>query len=181
LSKYFLFLKFCLEAKMLERFKFTVVFILIPVTNCLSQQLSHQVIVPFAELASDNKISCSQTVGETAVEIFNCFDHFLTQGFQQPAIKSSSDYIRDGIGVAVYPNPVSDYVYIELWGESSMSFKIDIINITGNIVFSETKAFSDKFWYKEPQNVDDLIRGFYLIRITSKNPMMNRSFKIEKI
>jgi hypothetical protein len=166
---------------MIKRFKFLIVLTMVLETTGLPQTLSNQVIVPFAELSADSKISCSQTVGETAVVIFNGFDHVLTQGFQQPPIKISDQEIPDGIGVKVFPNPVSEYVNIELWGESAMIFNIDIINVTGNIVFSETKSFTEKFWYREPQNVENLISGFYLVRITCKNPIMNRSFKIEKI
>lgn len=168
------------EAKMLKIFRLIIVFILVLEANGLSQQLSNQVIVPLAGLESDSKISYSQTVGEPVVEIIGGIDYIFTQGFQQPGIKTKPiDNIVDGI--SVYPNPASDYVYIEIRGISSMTFKIDIINITGNIVFSDTKSFSGISFYKEPQNIENLTTGFYIIRLTSNNPVMVQTFKIQKI
>lgn len=149
--------------------------------DCLSQQLSHQVLVPVAGVATCSKVAYSQTIGETAVEIFGCSNYFFTQGFQQPEFKISGETQPAGNGVKVYPNPVRDYMVIELFGESARTFRIDIVNITGNIVSSERRIFSDRYWYKEHQNIDDLIKGFYIVRIVSEDGMIDRSFKIEKI
>jgi hypothetical protein len=143
--------------------------------------LSHQVLVPLAGVTTDSKVSYSQTVGETAVEIIGCSSYIFTQGFQQPGIWLSQKDPPPGTGVNVYPNPATDYVTIELFGESTRTFRIDIINITGTIVLTERKVFDGRFWYKEPQNIKNLIRGFYLIRISSEDGFMNRTFKIEKI
>ncbi len=59
--------------------------------NLFSQQLSHQVLVPAAGVASNGTLSYSQSVGETAVEIITGSGFILTQGFQQPAIKLSPE------------------------------------------------------------------------------------------
>jgi hypothetical protein len=154
---------------------------LVLLANGLSQQLSHQVIVPLAGLASYSKISYSQTAGETAIELTGCSEYLFTQGFQQPGMRFSDVTRPEGMGVKVYPNPATDYVIIELFGDSEETFKIDIINVMGRVVFSEKREFSDQFWYKEPHNIEGLLRGLYLIRITSERRMMNRIFKIEKI
>jgi hypothetical protein len=166
---------------MMKVLKILIPFFLVSWTNVFSQQLSHQVLVPLAGITSDNKISYSQTVGETAVEIVECSPYIFTQGFQQPGIKLSHEDPPPGTGVNVYPNPATDYITIELFGESARTFRIDIINITGTVVLTERKVFDGQFWYKEPQNIENLIRGFYLIRISSEDGILNRAFKIEKI
>jgi hypothetical protein len=166
---------------MIRGFQVIILLILFLQTNVLSQQLSHQVLVPLAGVASNTKISYSQTVGETAVEIVRCSDFIFTQGFQQPGIKFSKESPPPGTGVQVYPNPVNDYLTIELFGETSRKFRIDIINIAGIVVFTTRKVFEDQYWYKEQHNTENLIRGFYLIRVISDDGMINRSFKIEKI
>lgn len=150
-------------------------------TNVMSQQLSHQVLVPLAGVASDNHVSYSQTVGETAVELFGCSEYLFTQGFQQPAFKFANEVPPAGNGVKVYPNPVSDFVVVELFGESSRTFRIDIINITGTVVQSLKKEFNYQYWYREQQDIGHLIKGFYIIRIKSEDGLIDRSFKIEKI
>ncbi len=146
-----------------------------------SQQLSHQVHVPMAGIASGCNLNYSQTVGETEVEIVGCSEYLFTQGFQQPGIKFTHETPPPGTGVNVYPNPVSDYLTIELFGETARAFRVDIINITGTIVLSERKIFYDRFWYREPQNTENLIKGFYVVRIMSDDRMINRVFKIEKL
>jgi hypothetical protein len=172
---------FGIVEKMFKSFWILIFFIMGVCNATLSQQLSHQVIVPLAGLASDRKVSYSQTVGETAVEIIGCTQYLFTQGFQQPSIKFSSERRPEGNGVKVYPNPATDYLIIELFGEKPKTFRIDIINITGNVVFSEMKIFSGSFWYREPQNISDLISGFYIVRVLSADGLVNRTFKIEKI
>jgi len=146
-----------------------------------SQQLSHQVLVPMAGIASGGGLNYSQTIGETAVEIVGCSEYLFTQGFQQPGIKFTYENQPPGTGVNVYPNPVTDFLTIELFGESSRAFRIDIINVTGTVVLSIRKVFSDRFWYREAQDMEDLMRGFYVVRIMSDDRLINRIFKIEKL
>lgn len=166
---------------MMKGFKILGLFFLILWTNVFSQQLSHQVLVPLAGLYSDGRISYSQTIGETAVEIVSCSDYIFTQGFQQPLIKVSSETPPEGSGIKIYPNPVTEFVTIELYGESAKTFRIDFINLSGRVVRSSRVELSNNFWYKEPQNIKDLISGFYLIRIKSEDGKLTRTFMIEKI
>jgi hypothetical protein len=166
-----------------------IVFILcllgVPATM-FSQELSLQVVVPMAGLTSGNSLSYSQTVGETAIEIVGCVDFIFTQGFQQPGFKGfkvTDEGGHNGTGVNVYPNPAEDFITIELFGESARTFRVDIIDITGNVVMSERKVFNGKFWYRDPLSIENLKRGFYLVRIysESENGILNRTFKIEKL
>lgn len=166
---------------MVKGFRLLILCLLVSWTNSLSQQLSHQVLVPLAGIISGNNLNYTQTVGETAVDLFGCSEYLFTQGFQQPGIKMSSEIPPPGNGVKVYPNPVSDYLTIELFGESERTFRVDIIDIEGTVVLSERKAFTGRFWYKEPQNIENLIRGFYVVRIMSEDRMIIRTFKIEKL
>jgi hypothetical protein len=149
----------------------------------LSQQLSNQVLVPCAGLSADKSVNYSQTVGETAIEIIGCYDFVLTQGYQQPPFKGKSDgdIWPKGMGTNVYPNPASDFITVELWGESAETFRIDLINITGIVVLSEKRVFNEKFWCKNPLNIENMIRGFYLVRIYSDDGVLYRTFKIEKL
>jgi hypothetical protein len=161
--------------------KILMPFLMVSWASVFAQQLSHQVLVPVAGLVNDDKISFSQTVGETAVEIVGCYDYIFTQGFQQPGIKVKNDEWPVGTGIKVYPNPAEDYLIVELFGESPRNIRIEIIDITGTVVFTDRKSFNDRYWYKEWYNVDFLIRGFYLVRVLTEDGFMNRTVKIEKI
>lgn len=162
-------------------FKILIIGLLLSWTTGFSQQLSHQVLVPLAGVVSGSNLSYSQTVGETAVDIVGCSEYIFTEGFQQPGIKPANETPPQGTGVKVYPNPVSDFLTIELFGETARTFRVDIINVSGTVVMTERRSFSDKFWFREPQNIKDLIKGFYMVRIISEDRMINRTFKIEKL
>lgn len=146
-----------------------------------AQQLSHQVLVPLAGIAVEGKINYTQTVGETAVEIVGCSWYVFTQGFQQPGMKFSDIRKPDGTGVKVYPNPARDFVTIELFGESARTFRVEIIDITGTIIYSDQKVFNSQFWFREPHSIENLIKGFYLVRVASDDGSINRTFKLEKL
>jgi len=146
-----------------------------------SQGLSHQVIVPVAGLQNGAKVHYSQTLGEAAVEVMACPAFVFTQGFQQPGLKKKSDIPPPGNGVKVYPNPVTDFVTIELFGNCRRTFKIDFFSISGVLLWSEKIEFNDNYWYCRPFDVENYSRGLFLIRIISTDGLINRSFKIEKL
>jgi len=164
------------------RGKFFLIIFLTGIAGSInSQTLSHQVLVPLAGVSSAGAVSYSQTVGETAVTIVGCYDFVCTQGFQQPGIKFSDIIPPQGNGVNVYPNPAVSHITFELFGDVSRSFRIDIMNITGTVVASLKRSFSNDYWLREDYNIESLIRGFYLVRILSDDGMINRTFRIEKM
>jgi hypothetical protein len=150
-------------------------------TDLFSQQLSHQVLVPLAGVIKAGSVDYSQTIGETAVEVFTATDIVFTQGFQQPCMQMSKENPPPGNGVKVFPNPVTDMINIELFGEGSRTFIIDIINISGTIVRSEKLDFPDKFWQIEHFNVEQFSRGLFFVRVISGDGLISRTFKIDKM
>jgi hypothetical protein len=166
---------------MVKRTKILLLLLLISRTGVFSQHLSHQVIVSAAGVISTGVINYSQTIGETAVQIIENSDIVFTEGFQQPGIKISSESPPPGNGVKVYPNPVTDYVNIELFGEVARTFKIDLINLTGTIVRTEKLVFPGQFWHIQQVSVEKLGRGLYFVKIVSDDGLISRIFKIEKL
>lgn len=150
-------------------------------SNAYSQQLSHQVLVPLAGVTNTGSLAYSQTIGETAIEIFQSSDCVFTQGFQQPCIKFTKEDPPPGNGVKVYPNPVSDYVNVELFGDISRNFRVEIINISGTVVISERIEFTDMYWNTHQIAVEKLSTGLYFVRILSDDGVISRIFKIDKI
>jgi hypothetical protein len=150
-------------------------------TNLFSQELSHQVLVPLAGVTSTGSINYSQTAGETAVEVISSSDFVFTQGFQQPGIKLVKVDPPKGNGAKVYPNPVTDIINIELFGDGSRAFRIDLINISGTIVRTEKMVYTDPFWQILQFPAGQLSKGLYFVRIVSDDGLISRTFKIDKM
>lgn len=166
---------------MFKSIRILILLLSVPGTNLFSQHLSHQVLVPVAGVISAGAIHYSQTGGETAVAIMSSSEYTFTQGFQQPAIKLIKKDTPPGNGVKVYPNPVTDFVTVELFGDVSRIFRIDIISFSGTIVRTEKMVFADSFWHVQQFPVDNLSKGLYFVRIVSEDGLISRTFKIEKM
>jgi hypothetical protein len=161
----------------------TILFVLILFswTKAFPQQLSHQVLLPAAGVIYTGGITYSQTIGETAVELFSSSGYFLTQGFQQPGFLMLPGVQPSGTGVKAYPNPVTDFVNVEFFGETGRSFRITISNISGITVYSKDLSFENGYWYIQEIPVSHLSSGLYFIVVVSKDGVLRRAFKVEKI
>jgi hypothetical protein len=166
---------------MKKKINLFIIIIFASCVNIIAQQLTHQVLVPVAGVSSTSSINYSQTIGETAVEIINSSDFVFTQGFQQPGIKSSKENPPPGNGVKVYPNPVTDFVTIELFGDVTRDFRIEFFTMSGSILRLENLAFKNQYWHNQQYSVEKYTKGLFFIRITSEDEVINRIFKIEKL
>ncbi len=176
------FVTLLLEIYDMKRNWILILLILLPsVQKLFSQELSHQVLVPFAGITDTPALEYTQTAGEAAVITISTVDLVLTQGFQQPRIIFKNPVAPQGNGVKVYPNPVRDEIIVELFGDVSRSFRIEIINISGVSVIAEKVDYEDLFWQVKKYPAGQLKRGFYLVRVYSDDGLINRTFKIEKL
>jgi hypothetical protein len=169
------------DNKVIGKSKILLVALIFLMTNGYSQQLSMQVIVPAASVILAGGIDFSQTIGETAVEEISSPDYILTQGFQQPKLKVKLVNNNEGNGVKAYPNPAVDYVNVELWGDISREFRITVINMNGTIVYSKELSFAGKYWHIEEVPISTLSKGLYFVSAVSKDGVIYRSFKIDKM
>jgi hypothetical protein len=150
-------------------------------TTINGQQLSNQVLVPAAGLAKVGVVSYSQTIGETAVELMNGSGFYLTQGFQQPGITATVVVPPPGTGVDAYPNPVTDHLYVKMFGEDARKIKIEIINFIGAVINTVNLEFTANYYYVKEIDVTGLKYGIYLVKVTSDDSVISRIFKIEKM
>jgi Secretion system C-terminal sorting domain len=165
---------------MIGRPKVLILLLLFPGATGFSQQLSHQVLVPAAGLATSGTINYSQSIGETAVEFISGSGFILTQGFQQPGMKVT-DTPPAGTGVDVYPNPATDHITVKMFGSDARKFRIEIINIAGTIVSSMTMDFITDYNIEQQIDITHLTFGIYFVRVASYDAKINRVFKIEKM
>ncbi len=165
---------------MIKVIKILILLILLSTANGFSQQLSHQVLVPAAGLATTSNLNYSQTIGETSVEILSS-GFILTQGFQQPGMLTIYNTQPPGTGVEVYPNPATDNITIKLFGEIARNFRVEVINMTGTIIRSMTLEFITRYNIEQNIDISALTLGIYLVRVTSSDSKISRTFKIEKM
>jgi hypothetical protein len=162
------------------RFLLLTVFLVLG-KDLFSQQLTQQVLVPVAGVNSVGNINYSQTIGEAAVEIISGQDYILTQGFQQPGLKLTIEPPHAGNGLNIFPNPATDHITIKLFGDNPRDLRVDIINLSGVIVYSEKFCFTDKFYLEKDIPVSNYNNGVYYVRIMSSDKEISRTFIFEKM
>lgn len=147
----------------------------------LSQELSNQVLVPIAGISESQNLEYTYTIGEAAVEILSSHELVVTQGFQQPRFIFRKEVPPMGNGANVYPNPVTDVINVELFGDKDRTYTVEILNIAGIILISEKLSFTGTYWQIRQYPATGLSRGFYLVRITSDDAVISRIFKLNKM
>lgn len=160
------------------------IFIFLLATGTLlldAQGLSHQVLVPAASTWQGEQYTISQTVGEPVVTYLPGENWELTQGFQQPLNVEKGIFIKQGNGALVYPNPVSDYLKIEMFGTESIEYHITIFSIDGSIYFRKDYSCIGRFDRIETLNVKEFKRGMYFVRVETTPRKIEKTFKIEKM
>ena len=157
-----------------------VLFLLLAGEFALSQSISQAVLVPAAAVVLKSSINYSQTIGEPIVEMISADGKILTQGFQQKRIVRT-EIINPGTGVESYPNPVDEYVNVKIWGNKPRELRISIFNFQGVMLYDTERKFLDPYQEVIEIGVSDYKRGIYLIRVTSKDNGIYRTFKFEKM
>ncbi len=159
-----------------------ILFLLMPVVSaCFAQDVSHQVIVPWATIADVSDYNINQTVGESIVEVLDGNDYFLTQGFHQPRIHLTGQSQIDDKWIEVYPNPVIDFLNIEFSRYESTDFEVIIFGLNGTLYYQQEISCGRYSWKTEAINLSKYKRGMYFLRIRSLDNRVSRLFKIEKM
>ena len=146
-----------------------------------AQHLSHQVLVPAAGTAICTSAHLSQSIGESAITLLSSDMYDLTQGFQQPRVRLVVVDQPQGSGVKAYPNPATEFLNIEIYGESARSYSIVLMDLSGRIVYSSELNFTDTYWYVHSIPVRQYVKGFYLARVRCTKGIIDRTFKISII
>jgi len=82
------------------------------------------------------------------------FDNLITSVQEQPAKKTLFN---------LYPNPASDIVTLNIDNTINADFTLNIYNVTGELVSSETLRQN-----QQQINISDLSNGIYMVEIKSK-------------
>lgn len=139
---------------------------------CWAQSLSRAVIGAAGDAFHFNKGSLDWTLGEVATSTYIQESKILTQGFQQPEIKTK----RAGSIIACYPNPSKDFAYVV--ADDKGDYLVEVFTMLGLKVLSKNISAT-----KTPLQIDlrDLGPALYVLRIVDLKTSEAFSFKIEKI
>ncbi|MBU1720995.1 MAG: T9SS type A sorting domain-containing protein, partial [Bacteroidetes bacterium] len=85
--------------------------------------------------------------------------------------------LEDGdFSVEVFPNPFSSSLFVDIKGSENISTEVQITNLSGVIVFSDT--IHDSSTRLEIQGTENFPAGIYLVHV--QNEFMSRAFKVVK-
>ena len=158
----------------------TVLFLLLSGEFALSQEISHEVLVPAAKVVLKGNINYQQTIGEPIVDILRVDDKVLTQGFQQKRVQPKKVDVT-GSNVKSYPNPVTDFLYVEVWGDVARELNFSILNFQGVMLFNTERNYPYPYFEVIEVPVASYKPGIYFLRVTSKDNVFYRTFKFEKM
>lgn len=132
-----------------------------------AQSLAPTVFSSGGANSSSAKIKLSATIGEAIVTTETNGKHILTQGFQQGAkiIYNSVIEYNPSIKVNAYPNPASDYIYLNVSGLTHKRVYVNVINIMGQKVEIPLLAQSYDSGEQIRLDLSQIQKGSYLIRV----------------
>jgi hypothetical protein len=82
--------------------------------------------------------------------------------------------IKQNIRANIYPNPSNEEINISIETNYNDAFKIQILNVQGQIVREFTPEFKSNYLYTE--NVNDLKSGLYIVEIIGSKNILKQKF-----
>ncbi len=163
----------------MNRLVFIVFLSLIGLFSYGQESISRQVVATAGADTTVNGISVSWTLGELAVETFEATGVTLTQGFQQGFfdITSVGDPISNNFELKIYPNPASEYVWIDLQSDEIRAIRVEIYNMEGKLMYHNEFDFASGPTQIPLQNLNS---NQYILKISDSDGKLLQTFKLIK-
>jgi hypothetical protein len=160
---------------------FLILFLILFTLSVVAQQIKQEVIASAGgfNVASDNSISISWTLGETIIPTFTSQDGslILTHGFQQKLIITNvEENILNPVRVTIFPNPASEIINIEFDSPTERELKLFLLDAQGKLV--KTEQIESGITNKQI-NMQDLPSGIYYLRVI--NGKLVNVYKVVKL
>jgi hypothetical protein len=157
-----------------------LIFLILLTGSVNSQSVSNFVISSLGSSYDNNFEIVQSTVGESVIETF--YDksyYYLTQGFQQPGVKTKK-FKYSSNSVDFFPNPVVSNLIVVFNYAEETEYRIELFSITG--VYIEKHNISGAFeGYKMQIDFSRFTQGVYLIFVYSTNNKLLKTGRIIKI
>jgi hypothetical protein len=122
------------------------------------------------------------SIGEFATITLSNANNFLTQGFQQPFVDTTTtimDAGNPGMIISYFPNPTSGNLSINISNPSNQKITIDLFDVLGQIIISNNSEIAIAGNTNLVLDMKNCATGNYFLRIKS-NENYVKSFKILK-
>jgi hypothetical protein len=143
-----------------------------------AQSVSPDVISSGGDFFSSLSGSVSWTLGEPMGETYSAPNHFLTQGFQQTWGIGASVGGSDPVNAEVYPNPTSDFVYLQFGDRASGSYVIEVFNTLGQQLSAQN--FTATPSAKATVSLASFADGIYFISVKKADGTQTSTYRITK-
>lgn len=141
------------------------------------QSIKPDVITTSGNVDATSNNSVSWTIGECITETFSDAGNKLTQGYQQGNYDVSTlvDNTGNLIKIVLYPNPATDYVYLEIQLQDIFGSYFQLYDLNGRCLINE-KINSEKteIW------LGSYSSNAYILNVYAANKKLLKSFKIIK-
>jgi len=123
---------------------------------------------------SNGEYAIDFTLGEPVIETVQRDGKMLTQGYHQPTLAIIEvKQIDENFNAALFPNPATSFLNIELDAFDGVSFELQDVN--GKVI--EQEGINQKV---TSINVKSLERGVYLLKLVDENDNKLKSYKFLK-
>ena len=155
---------------------FILAFLLLGVSSYAQDTISKQVIGPGGQTFENGNTKLSYSVGEVAVGAMTDEDgsYQLGNGYY-PSLNLSTLNTENPelqLQVKVYPNPVTEAIYIT--HPTEQFFDVRITDISGKQILQTAHQ------KQQPLNVQTLTTGTYFVTVTTKESKQTNTYKIIK-
>ena len=159
-------------------------FLIVLILGChilSAQSIDMFVLASAGDDFSNETLSISSTLGEMMIETISSENHILTQGFQQSRLTLDT-WLQDSYNqweVRIYPNPVEDLLTIHINGDYYGRIRIELFDLKGRklMINLSEKPFS---MADVQLDLNNIVTGFYLLKITSYDFKYCKITRIEK-
>ncbi len=166
---------FCPENKTTWRLPKTIAFVSLVLLS--SKALAQNNTVSSGGVASGSNGTVSYSVGQVFYNFYMGDNGKLLQGLQQPyevSVITGTNDLQINLKVAVYPNPVFDYLTLTIQHLELSQFSYQLLDIQGKILNQEKLRNSITNIKMESLN-----NGIYFLKILNKQKQL-KTYKIIK-
>jgi hypothetical protein len=141
-----------------------------------SQSASPDVIASAGAHFAIPSMQMSWTLGETVTQTVSAGSTTFTQGFQQANISLIGvETLVDDVNISVYPNPISDFLTIEV-SNSALNSQLFLIDASGKNLLSQTVTEVDFILDFTPY-----AKGTYYLNFKNDQGQVLQTLTLQKI
>lgn len=145
-----------------------------------AQSSTSNVVSSAGETYKGNSIQIDWTLGELAITKIQNSSLTMSQGFHQPNyfVTSIKDLNKEIGEILIYPIPASDKIEIRLTFEQSRKVKVQLIDLSGRIIWTEDQ---NGYQISKTKDISNLANGHYYLNFLIDENQYSQTFKIQKI